>query len=77
MTNLLIKMNIDALTNIPKHEAQLKLCSQIEEAMEDIAIECKGLVSKEAFSNIAFDMWEQVNGEGGDCYPSKGDEELF
>jgi len=60
-----------------KAEAQLKLCSQIEERMEDIAADFKGLVSKQAFSNIAFDMWEQVNGEDGDAFPSKGDKELF
>ena len=54
-----------------------QMSCDIEERMEQIAADYKGLVKKQSFSNIAFDMWEQVNGEEGNAYPSKGDKELF
>ena len=43
----------------------------------DIAADYKGLVSKEAFTNIAFDMWEEINGERGVHFPKKGDYEIL
>lgn len=59
-------------------EKKEKLCFLIEDRMEDIAAEYKGLVSQEAFTNIASGIWESINDEdSGVLFPSKGDEYLL
>ena len=53
------------------------LTYELEARFVDIAADYKGLVSKEAFTNIAFDMWEEINGERGVHFPKKGDYEIL
>ena len=61
-----------------KHDDHaVKICYEIEDRMEQIIADYKGLVKKHSFSNIACDMWEKVNGEEGSAYSPKGDKELF
>ena len=50
---------------------------ELEDKFMNIAAEYKGLVSKDSFTNIAFDMWEAINGEEGSAFPVKGERELL
>ena len=60
------------------HEKEkVRIAYELEDKFMDIAADYKGLVSKEAFTNIAFDMWEAINGEEGVHYPKKGDHEIL
>lgn len=56
---------------------KVRIAYELEDKFMDIAADYKGLVSKEAFTNIAFDMWEAINGEEGVHYPKKGDHEIL
>ena len=62
-------------SNLEQANKAVKLCSQLEEDLEDVAVKYKGLVTKDTFQNIAFDMWQQV----ADCdyYQAQGTEELL
>ena len=56
---------------------KVRIAYELEDKFMDIAADYIGLVSKEAFTNIAFDMWEAINGEEGVHYPKKGDHEIL
>lgn len=62
-------------TRQEKANKVVKLCSRLEEDLEYVAAKYKGLVTKDTFQNIAFDMWQQV----ADCdyYQAQGTEELL
>ena len=65
------------MRNFYSEEERMRIAYDLEDKFKDIAAEYKGLVSKEAFTNIAFDMWEAVNGEDGSAYPVKGAREFL
>ena len=65
------------MRNFYSEEERMRIAYDLEDKFKDIAAEYKGLVSKEAFTNIAFDMWEAINGEDGVHYPKKGDHEIL
>ena len=65
------------MRNFYSEEERMRIAYDLEDKFKDIAAEYKGLVSKEAFTNIAFDMWEEINGEMGGLFPSKGNQEIL
>ena len=65
------------LHNLAFNEERMRIAYELEDKFMNIAAEYKGLVSKEAFTNIAFDMWEEINGERGVHFPKKGDYEIL
>tara|TARA_Y200000002_G_scaffold113402_1_gene92907 strand:- start:2263 stop:2463 length:201 start_codon:yes stop_codon:yes gene_type:complete len=65
------------MNNFEFLEERTRLAYELEDKFMNIAAEYKGLVSKEAFTNIAFDMWEAINGEEGTHFPTKGNYEIL
>jgi hypothetical protein len=60
------------------HEKErVRIAYDLEDKFMDIAADYKGLVSREAFTNIAWDMWGEINGERGVRFPKKGDHEIL
>mgnify|MGYP001322292059 FL=1 len=60
------------------HEKEkVRIAYELEDKFMDIAADYKGLVSREAFTNIAWDMWGEINGERGVRFPKKGDHEIL
>ena len=59
------------------NEEKIRITYELEDKFMNIAAEYKGLVSKDSFTNIAFDMWEAINGEDGSAFPVKGERELL
>ncbi len=70
-------MKTDFNSNFEFTEEKMRLAYELENKFKDIAADYKGLVSKQAFTNIAFDMWEEINGEMGGLFPSKGNQEIL
>ena len=56
---------------------KVRIAYDLEDKFMDIAADYKGLVSREAFTNIAWDMWGEINGERGVRFPKKGDHEIL